>query len=69
MSDKTVTTDLPIEFLEKVEKFKKDKLLDIIRRTIANPGNAEHVAEALAKDWHPLFQVGSDKELKLAEFT
>jgi hypothetical protein len=39
--------------LTRIEQAKRDKLLDILRRLIANPGNAPIVAEVLARDWNP----------------
>lgn len=65
MTEKTETTDLPYEFLERMEKFKREKLLDIIRRVTANPGNAEDAANAIALDWFPKFQVKPDGKIDL----
>ena len=39
------------------EKLKREKLLDIIRRVVANPGNAKEVADEIALDWFPKIQV------------
>jgi hypothetical protein len=36
---------------------KKRALLDAIRRVVANPFNAERVAEAIAEDWSPMMLV------------
>ena len=36
-----------------IEQFKRDELLDLIRRCIANPHNAKKVADAVARDWNP----------------
>ncbi len=35
------------------DQIKRDYLLDIIRRVIANPDNAREVADKLAEDWFP----------------
>lgn len=43
-----------------IEEQKRAKLLDMIRRVIANPQNAKRVADAIALDWHPTICVGSD---------
>ena len=39
---------------------KRDKLLDILRRLLANPGNAREVADEIALDWFPLVRVNAD---------
>lgn len=36
---------------------KEKVLLDILRRVIANPGNAPAVAKKLARDWNPMILV------------
>ncbi len=39
------------------EQEKKTKLLDIIRRAIANPGNLNEVVAEIALDWNPTLQI------------
>lgn len=41
------------------DKIKRAKLLDILRRVIANPGNAEEVAREIALDWSPMIRIDS----------
>lgn len=45
------------ELLAAIHKAKRDRLLDLIRRATANGTHAE-VAEAIARDWQPICQVG-----------
>ena len=40
-----------------LDQLKRDTLLDLIRRVIANPGNAVRVADAIARDWSPTIHV------------
>lgn len=42
---------------------KREKLLDIIRRVIANPENAKEVAEEVSRDWLPLIHVDEHNEI------
>ena len=49
------------------EAVKAKRLLDIIRRTIANPENAERVAMELAKDWNPTILVSPKGEILVAD--
>lgn len=46
--------------MTKLQEQKAAFILDQIRRVIANPGNAEKVAKALARDWHPTIHVNKD---------
>ena len=39
------------------EAIKREKLLDILHRACANPGNIGEVADELALDWFPVFCV------------
>ena len=41
------------------ERLKRKTLLDIIRRTMANPGNVKKVVDALARDWNPTCMIDS----------
>ena len=36
---------------------KRDKLKDILRLLIANPGNVNEVADELSHDWFPMMKV------------
>jgi hypothetical protein len=38
------------------DRFKREKLLDILRRVIANPGNAAEVADEISRDWFPTWE-------------
>jgi hypothetical protein len=42
------------------EQMKRDKLADILRRVVANPGNVPEVAEQIAQDWFPKFKIDKD---------
>ncbi len=42
-----------------LEEIKVQRLLDLIRRVVANPQNAEEVARAIAADWTPLWEVSA----------
>jgi hypothetical protein len=42
---------------DKLDRAKRDKLLDIIRRVIANPENAKEAADEIAQDWFPMIKV------------
>jgi hypothetical protein len=48
-----------------VTEWKRQKMLDIIRRVVANPINAQDVADELAKDWSPPIAIGTDGSMKL----
>lgn len=50
----------PTNLIVRIEKLKRDKLLDILRRCIANPGNVTEVSNEIAKDWFPLMRVSAD---------
>lgn len=39
------------------KKLKRDKLVDLLRRVVANPGHLEEVAEAIAADWMPIQRI------------
>jgi hypothetical protein len=39
------------------KKLKRDKLVDLFRRVVANPGRLEEVAEAIAADWMPILRI------------
>lgn len=55
--------------MDKFRQEKVDFLLDQIRRVIANPGNAQRVAEAISKDWNPTVYISPDgkSSFKLSE--
>jgi hypothetical protein len=42
-----------------VDQQKRDKILDILRRVIANPFTAPEVASELSLDWNPMIVVDS----------
>lgn len=46
-----------IDLIPEINRQKQEKMLDIIRRVIANPENAKEVAEQLAMDWFPLCEI------------
>jgi hypothetical protein len=52
-------------FLNRVETIKQERLLDILRRLIANPENAPQVAAALAVDWCPVVRVDSQGDIEV----
>lgn len=43
--------------LDEANKLKHEKLLDIIRRVIANPQHAKDAVDEIAIDWFPVFRV------------
>jgi hypothetical protein len=43
-----------------IGKCKREFVLDMIRRVVANPGNARKVADAIASDWNPTIVVRAD---------
>jgi hypothetical protein len=46
--------------MEATEKLKREALIDLLRRVVANmdkPRNLEQVAEAIARDWSPPMRV------------
>jgi hypothetical protein len=51
--------------IEEFEKMKRDRLLDIIRRVLANPGEAKRVAEVLARDWTPMWTVDGKGKISI----
>lgn len=51
--------------MTKIEELKRAKLLDILRRVIANPQNAETVADEIVQDWFPMIEVAGDGSFKL----
>ena len=61
----TKTTEIPTKTIEDFERIKYETLLDIIRRVIVNPGNAEQVAHALAKDYFPSFRISAQGKAEL----
>jgi hypothetical protein len=48
-----------------VDLMKRRKLLDIIRRVIANPHNAAEAADEIAKDWFPMIHVQRDGAIEI----
>lgn len=48
------------------DQIKEDRLLDIIRRVIANSENAKEVAHEIAKDWFPVWRVDPDGKFNIA---
>lgn len=53
---------------DEIKEVKINTLLDIIRRTIANPQNAKEVAKFLAEDWNPLIVVTKEGKIKIDGF-
>lgn len=47
-----------------IEKLRRDKMLDILRRVIANPGNAPDVANQLVMDWFPVIRINADASIE-----
>lgn len=54
---------------QKLEAAKRERLLDILRRVIANPTNATRVAAEIAAEWDPTFRVRSDGSVEIMRKT
>jgi len=50
-----------------IDQLKRDRLLDILRRVIANPGNVPQVAETIARDWFPMLRVGPNGKFEFVD--
>jgi hypothetical protein len=50
---------------EDLNLLKTNKLIDLLRRAIANPGNLKEVAEQVALDWFPKFVVDSKGKVSI----
>ena len=46
-----------------LDKMKRDKLYDLIRRAVAN-GTASEIADQIAKDWFPMIRVSANAEIE-----
>lgn len=53
------------KFVVDAQKIKQRKLLDLMRRVIANPENAKEVANEIAIDWTPMIQVNSNGSMEI----
>lgn len=40
-----------------IDREKREKLADIIRRATANPSNVAEVADEIARDWYPMIKI------------
>lgn len=47
----------PAVGIEKLKKVKRDKLVDLLRRVVANPSHLEEVADAVAAGWMPVLRI------------
>ena len=55
-----VKDDGRLRMVADMQQWKRNKLLDILRRVIANPENLKEVADEIALDWFPMAQVAKD---------
>jgi hypothetical protein len=51
--------------LVQIDQLKQARLLDILRRVIANPENAKSVAETLSRDWFPMLHIDATGKVKI----
>lgn len=51
--------------IEEINFLKYDKLVDILRRVVANPNNIKEVAERIALDWNPVVRIESDGKITI----
>ena len=55
-----VKDDGRLRMVADMQQWKRNKLLDILRRVVANPENLKEVADEIALDWFPMAQVAKD---------
>lgn len=51
--------------IDDIDQMKREKLLDILRRVIANPGNVNEVVTEIALDWFPRAQIATDGSVSI----
>jgi len=49
-----------------IDQLKRDRLLDILGRVVADPSSAPQVAETLARDWFSMLRVGPNGKFEFA---